>query len=76
MKMNQFRLQYTCTRKCKQGNSLCNYLKQAKMSFFFSFTKSEDRRAKQVLPGRGGGTNGRVEEVGKGGEQVDMVQIL
>jgi hypothetical protein len=32
-----------------QGNSLCSYLKQTKMSFFFSFTKSENRRAEQVL---------------------------
>jgi hypothetical protein len=31
-----------------QGNSLYNYLKQTKMSFF-SFTKSENRRAEQVL---------------------------
>jgi hypothetical protein len=33
-----------------QGNSLCSYLKQTKMSFF-SFTKSENRRMEQVLPG-------------------------
>jgi hypothetical protein len=34
-----------------QGNSLCIYLKQIKMSFFFSFTKLENRRAEQILPG-------------------------
>jgi hypothetical protein len=37
---------------------LCCCLKQTKMSLFVSFTKSENRRAEQVLPGssgRGGG---------------------
>jgi hypothetical protein len=38
-----------------QGNSSCSYLKQAKMLsylfFFFSYTKSENRRAEQVLCG-------------------------
>jgi hypothetical protein len=36
-----------------QGNSLCNYIKQLKMSFFFffHFTKFENRWAEQVLPG-------------------------
>jgi hypothetical protein len=47
-----------------QANSLCSYLKQTKMSFF-SFTKSEKKRVKQVLPERlalvGGG--GSVERV-------------
>jgi hypothetical protein len=33
-----------------QENSLCSYLKQTQMSFF-SFTKSENRRAEQVLSG-------------------------
>jgi hypothetical protein len=33
-----------------QGNSLCSYFKQAKLSVF-SFTKSENRSAEQVLPG-------------------------
>jgi hypothetical protein len=40
-----------------QGNSLCSYLylKQAKVSFFplLSSTKSENRKAEQVLPGAG-----------------------
>jgi hypothetical protein len=48
-----------------QGKSLCSYLKQTKMSFF-SFTKSENRKAEQILGGGGllpvGG--------GKGGEMV------
>jgi hypothetical protein len=46
-----------------QGNSLCSYLKQAKMSFFifscFSYTKSENRRVEQVLPGRAGSSRRR-----------------
>jgi hypothetical protein len=33
-----------------QRNSQCNYFKQAKMSFIFSFAKSENRRGGQVLP--------------------------
>jgi hypothetical protein len=39
-----------------QGNSLCSYLKQAKMPFFsflFSSTKLENRRAEKFLWGRG-----------------------
>jgi hypothetical protein len=38
-----------------QGNSLCKYLKKAKMSFFSFFflyyIESENRRVEQVLPG-------------------------
>jgi chloramphenicol O-acetyltransferase len=38
-----------------QGNTLYSYLKQAKIpffsSFFFAYTKSENRRVEQVLPG-------------------------
>jgi hypothetical protein len=36
-----------------QGNALCSYLKQAKMSFFifFSYTKLENKRMEQALPG-------------------------
>jgi hypothetical protein len=47
-----------------QGNSLYNYLKQIKMSFFFSFTKLENRRAEQVLSGglAGGGCKERMWE--------------
>jgi hypothetical protein len=40
--------------KLPQGNALCSYLKQAKMSFIssvFSYTKSENRRAEKVLSG-------------------------
>jgi hypothetical protein len=33
-----------------QGNSLCSYLKQTKMSFF-SYTKSENKKAEQALLG-------------------------
>jgi hypothetical protein len=57
-----------------QRNSLCSYLKQAKLSFF-SFTKSENRRAEQVLPGEVG-TSGRGEEAGKGCKKVNMMHIL
>jgi ribosomal protein L24E len=41
--------------KILQENSLCSclYHKQAKTSFFFSSTKSEKRRAEQVLPREG-----------------------
>jgi hypothetical protein len=41
--------------KVPKGNSLCSYLKQAKMSFHLSFATSENRRMEQVLPGVGGG---------------------
>jgi hypothetical protein len=44
-----------------QGNSLWSSLKQAKMSFYFPFTKSENTRAEQVLPG-----GGRLVPVGGG----------
>jgi hypothetical protein len=54
-----------------QGNSLHSYLK--KQHFFF-FTKSENRRAEQVLSG-GVGTSGRREEVGKGCGRVNIAQI-
>jgi hypothetical protein len=37
-----------------QGNSPCSYLKQTKMSFLFSFTKLENRKAEEVLPCVGG----------------------
>jgi hypothetical protein len=80
--VNQFRLYiYIYTHihthtymEVPQENSLWSYLKQAKMSgFFFSFTKLENRRVKQVLPGVGGGTSGK----GRGGwRRVNMVQIL
>jgi hypothetical protein len=57
-----------------QGNSLCSYLKETKMSFF-SFTKTEYRRAEQVLPG-GVGNSGMQEKVEKGNRRVTMVLIL
>jgi hypothetical protein len=49
-------------------------LKQTKMSFF-SFTKSENKRAEQILRG-GVGTSGRGEIMGKGHGRVNIVQIL
>jgi hypothetical protein len=51
--------------KVPQANSLCSYLKQAKMLFFpsfFSYTKSENRRMEQVMPEESG-TGGKGDEV-------------
>jgi hypothetical protein len=54
-----------------QGNSLHSYHKQIKMLFIYLFTKSENRRAEQVLSG------GLVLVGGGGcGERMNMVQIL
>jgi hypothetical protein len=50
-----------------QGNSLCSYLKQPKISCFsssFLIQNLENRRMKQLLPGEVG-TSGRGEDVGK-----------
>jgi hypothetical protein len=59
-----------------QGNSLCKYLKQAKLSFFFlSLAKSKNRREEQILPG-GIDTSRRGKDMGKGCKRVNMVQIL
>jgi hypothetical protein len=41
------------------------------MFFFLSFTKSENRRAEQILPGVG--TRGKGEEVGKECGRVNIV---
>jgi hypothetical protein len=54
-----------------QGNSLCSYLKQTKLSFlFFFFYKIREQE------GGTGPTSGSGEEVGKGCGKVNMVQIL
>jgi hypothetical protein len=45
-----------------QGNSLCNYLKQIKMSF----TKSENRKVEQALSGVGIPVGGE-KRLGQGG---------
>jgi hypothetical protein len=65
------------------GNSLYSYpyLKLAKTSCFLSFiffssTKSENRRAEQVLQGGGAGTSWRGEVAEKGGRRMNMVQIM
>jgi hypothetical protein len=59
-----------------QGNSLCNYVKQAKMSFPFSFVcKIENRKGDQVLLGRVD-TSGKGEDVENGCKRVTMVEIL
>jgi hypothetical protein len=56
-------------------NSLLSYLEQTEMSFFFSFSfsKLENKRAKQVLSG---GLVPVGREVWKGCRRVDIVQIL
>jgi hypothetical protein len=56
-----------------QGNSLFSYLRQINMSFF-SFSKAENRREKQVLSGEDGTSGERVCR--KGYRKVNMVQIL
>jgi hypothetical protein len=56
-----------------KGYSLCRYPKQTKMSFF-SFTKSENKWAKQVMPGMLVLVRG--EKLGKGQGKVNIVQIL
>jgi hypothetical protein len=56
-----------------QGNSLYSYLKQK--WHFFSFTKSEYRRAEQVLWWwERVGASGRGKKVGKGCRRVNIVQ--
>jgi hypothetical protein len=55
-----------------QGNPLCSYLKQAKMSFFFFYKIRE-----QVLLGVGGFIPvGAGKEVGKGYMKLNMVQTI
>jgi hypothetical protein len=62
--------------KVPQGNSLCSYLKQAKLSFFSFFCKTD------VQDGGTGPSWGEVdvswrgEEVEKGCRRVNIVQIL
>jgi hypothetical protein len=48
---------------------LCIAILNKQKCHFFSFTKSENRRAEQVLFWRG-------EKVGKGCERMNIVQIL
>jgi hypothetical protein len=51
-----------------QGNSLCSYLKQAKMSFaFFCKTGEQEGKTGPAWQGKG--------EVGKGHGRVNIVQI-
>jgi hypothetical protein len=57
-----------------QENALYSNLKPAKPSFFI-FTKLENRRVKQVLPGEVV-THERGEDIGKGCRRVNIVQIL
>jgi hypothetical protein len=74
-------------RKNRGDEEFGKYHKETPCYFFFSFTKSENRRAEQVLPSqKESGTNDRGEEIRKGGRRweevekglsrVNMVQIL
>jgi nickel-dependent lactate racemase len=58
-----------------EGNSLCSYLKQTKMSFYSSSTKSQNRMVEQVLPG-GVGNRRMGDDVGKRSRMVITVHIL
>jgi hypothetical protein len=59
-----------------QGSSLCSYFKQEKMSFIFPFfSKLENFRVEQVLPGRVE-ADGMGEQLGKRYKMLNMVQIL
>jgi hypothetical protein len=64
-------------KEMSQGNSLCSCLKQAKMSFFFSPTKSREQEGRTGLPcgswGDWVGTGGREEVAGKGCGRVNRV---
>jgi hypothetical protein len=55
--------------------NLCRYLKQAKMSFYFSFIPSQNRKADQVLFGSVD-TSVMGEEMEKGCGRVNIMQIL
>jgi hypothetical protein len=64
-----------------QGSSLCSYLYLKLNVMFFCFifslfspTKSENRKAEQILPRGRAGTSGRVEVLGKGGRRVNTMQ--
>jgi hypothetical protein len=57
-----------------QGKSLCSCLQQTKISFFY-FTKSENERARQVLP-QGDDASRKGEEVGKECGRVNIAQYL
>jgi hypothetical protein len=63
-----------------QGNSLYTYLKQTKNVTFILFTKSENRRAEQSSWGNSPFwsvvTSGSGEDVEKGLERLNIVQIL
>jgi hypothetical protein len=58
-----------------QGNSLCIYLKQAKISFFFFIYKIREQEGRTGLA-RGIGTSGGGDVVGKGCRRVSIMQIL
>jgi hypothetical protein len=53
-----------------QGKSLCSYLKQTKMSFFFLLQEG------RIDPARGDSYQWEGDDGGKGHGRVNMVQIL
>jgi hypothetical protein len=60
-----------------QGNSVCSYLKQAKMPFLFPFfCKIKKRGWNRSCRGRSVDTREKREEMGKGCKRANMVQIL
>jgi hypothetical protein len=57
-----------------QGNSLCSYLKQTKMSFFFPFYKIREQEGRTSPAwGQGVGVSGRGEKDRKGCGRGNMV---
>jgi hypothetical protein len=74
--MNQFELYYIYTYiEMSQENSLCSYLKQTKMSFFFNLQNQKTEGWNRSCLGVGS-NSGRGEEVGKGNGRVYIVQTL
>jgi hypothetical protein len=61
-----------------QGNSLCSYLKEVKMSFLFPFFCKirEQEGGTGLVSGGVVDTRGKGEKVGKGCKRVNLLQIL
>jgi hypothetical protein len=67
---------YIYTWKCHKKTPCVVILKKPRCHYF-SFTKLDNRRVEQILPGDWGvGTSGTGDEEGKGCKRVNMVQIL
>jgi hypothetical protein len=73
-------LGYNIDMEMSQGNSLCSYLKQAKMSSFFSLFYKIEGLVGRTGPAWGGlgegGTSRKGEEVGKVCRSMNVVKIL